>query len=125
MKTRKGASSTNKKRAAPDDFFQHGPISVARFGNLTVGQSNWKPDEFKEYHKRLAEAYPKIVSEINALIVEATVLISTTKPLSLLHLYQGDGPDDSGVDQECPPQRDARQRGGWRYRLCAGRWQVC
>lgn len=84
MKKRKGARNT-KKKAAPDDFFEHGPISMARFGNLTVGQSNWKPDEFKEYHKRLAEAYPKIVSEIDALIIEATVLISITEPLSLLH----------------------------------------
>lgn len=83
MKKRKALR--NKKKVAPDDFFEHGPISMARFGNLTVGQSNWKPDEFKEYHKRLAEAYPKIVSEIDALIEEATVLISATKPLSLLH----------------------------------------
>jgi len=83
MKKRKAIRS--KKKVAPDDFFEHGPFSIARFGNLTVGESHWKSDEFKEYHKRLAEAYPEIVSEIDALIEEATVLISATKPLSLLH----------------------------------------
>jgi hypothetical protein len=85
MKKRRGLRKTNEKKVAPDDFFEHGPISMPRFGHLTVGQSNWKPDEFKENQKRLAEAYPKIVSEIEALIEEATVLISATKPLSLLH----------------------------------------
>lgn len=85
MKKRKSARHANKKKAAPDDFFEHGPISMARFGNLTVGQSNWKPDEFKKYHDRLVGAYPRIVSEIDALIEEATVLISATEPLSLLH----------------------------------------
>ncbi|WP_036167105.1 YecA family protein [Massilia sp. 9096] len=85
MKKPKRLRNTRKKKVAPDEFFEHGPISMARFGNLTVGQSHWKPDEFKEYHKRLAEAYPKIVSEIEELIEEATVLVSATKPLSLLH----------------------------------------
>lgn len=85
MKKRKGTRNTNKKKVAPDEFFEHGPISMARFGNLTVSQSNWNEDQFKEHHKRLAEAYPMIVSEIDALILEATVLISTIEPLSLLH----------------------------------------
>jgi hypothetical protein len=85
MKRRNGTRNTSKKKVAPDDFFEHGPISMARFGNLTVGQSNWMPDQLKEYHKNLADAYPKIVSEIDALIAEAIVLISATEPLSLLH----------------------------------------
>lgn len=85
MKKRNGIRNTSKRKVVPDDFFEHGPFSMARFGNLTVGQSNWKPDQFKEYHERLAESYPKIVSEIDALIAEATTLISATEPLSLLH----------------------------------------
>lgn len=86
MKKRNGTKKTSKKKVAPDDFFEHGPISMARFGNLTVGQSNWKPDQHKEYVERLAEAHPRIVSEIDTLIAEATALISVTEPLSLLRL---------------------------------------
>lgn len=84
MKKKNGIGNTSKRKVAPDDFFEHDPFSMARFGNLTVVQSNWKPDQFEAYNKHLAESYPRIVSEIDALIVEATTLISATEPLSLL-----------------------------------------
>ncbi|MBC3910924.1 YecA family protein [Undibacterium umbellatum] len=90
MKKRNNSNKAKKKKVAPDEFFEHGPISMARFGNLTVGQSNWQPDQFKDYHKRLAEAYPRIVSEIDLLIAEAMTVIAASEPLSLLHRAWGE-----------------------------------
>jgi hypothetical protein len=85
MKKRKGNKKAIRKKVQPDEFFEHGPISMARFGNLTVSQSNWRPGQHKEYLKRLVEIYPKIVSEIDGLIGEAIIIVAKTEPLSLLH----------------------------------------
>lgn len=85
MKKKNRTTKAGKRQAIPDEFFESGPLSFARYGNLTVGQSNWQPGQFEESQKRLAAAYPGIVSEIDALIAEASRLISVTEPLSLLH----------------------------------------
>lgn len=84
MKKKNRAIKTSKKKVAPDESFEHGPISFARFGNLTVGQSNWQPGQFEDTQKRLAEAYPRIISEIDSLVAGASGLIAVTDPLSLL-----------------------------------------
>jgi hypothetical protein len=90
MKKRNGTKKASKRQAIPDEFFERGPISMARFGNLTVGQSNWQPAQFEDYQRRLVQSYPKIISEIDALIAEAVTVISTTEPLSLLHRAWGE-----------------------------------
>ena len=90
MKKRNGTNKASKRKVAPDEFFERGPISMARFGNLTVGQSNWTPDQFKDHQQRLVQEYPKIVSQIDALIAEAVTVIAATKPLSLLYRVWGE-----------------------------------
>lgn len=85
MKRKKLTGIASKRRVAPDEFFERGPISLSLFGNLTVGQSSWQPDQFKEFQKRLAGELPRIASEIDALIAEASGLVAATEPLSLLH----------------------------------------
>ena len=69
----------NKKKKAkfvkPDEIFSRGPLSMARFGKNVVVQSNWHSDDFANMQKKLVEQYPKVVQEIDQVVVEIAQLV--------------------------------------------------
>lgn len=73
-----------KRPVKPDDEFNFGYGSIARFGKNIVWQSN--KDE--EAHQALLEAskkrLPSVVYEINQLITEIVTIVSSNKPEELL-----------------------------------------
>jgi hypothetical protein len=85
MNKKRRSRANRRKIVVPDEYFERGPISFSRFGNLTVGKSNWMPDQFREVQKRLADSHPRIVAEIDNLIEKATAIVGAAEPLSLLH----------------------------------------
>ena len=65
---------TKKKKSQfqrPDETFSSGPITVSRFGLNTVLQSNWQENDFEKFQENLVDLYPKIIVEIDNLVLDA------------------------------------------------------
>ena len=79
----------NKKKKSqfqrPDETFSSVPITVSRFGLNTVLQSNWQENDFEKFQENLVELYPKIILEIDNLVLEVADLIAELPPEELLH----------------------------------------
>lgn len=45
----------SRKATKPDEVFEAGPVRVARFGRVTVIESNWDPEDFKRWKARWPE----------------------------------------------------------------------
>jgi len=58
---------------------------MARFGKNVVWESKWQPDEFAKMQKSMADQYPKVVQDINQLVLEVAQLISDLPADQLLH----------------------------------------
>ena len=69
----------------PDETFSSGPLTVSRFGLNTVLQSNWQESEYEKFQENLIELYPKIILEIDNLVLEVADLIAELPPEELLH----------------------------------------
>ena len=79
---------TKKKKSQferPDETFSSGPITVSRFGLNTVLQSNWQENDFEKFQENLVDLYPKIILEIDNLVLEVADLIAELPPEGLLH----------------------------------------
>lgn len=79
------AKKKKPRLVEPDEVISMGPIRVARFGKNIIWKSNWPEGAFAETQKHWIETYPKIVHEIDTLISEIAVLISSLPPDKLLH----------------------------------------
>ncbi|BBB93355.1 MAG TPA: hypothetical protein PKA28_00030 [Methylomusa anaerophila] len=86
MKKRK---KTRKVSSKPDEYFQLGPIEMARFGNVISLRSNMTEAGHKELLNKLVQSHEQKKNEIDELIVEIRGLVSNCYPLSLLcYAYQ-------------------------------------
>ena len=72
------------KLQRPDETFSSGPLTVSRFGRITVLQSNWQEKHIEEFQMDLVERYPEIILEINTLVTEIADLIAKLPPDKLL-----------------------------------------
>ena len=68
----------------PDETFSSGPVTISRFGRITVLQSNWQERHFEEFQMDLVERYPEIILEIDTLVSEVADLIAKLPPDKLL-----------------------------------------
>jgi hypothetical protein len=70
----------NKKRKTkqarkPNEVFSFGPLTIARYGKNIVWSSNWSKAGFDKAKKHQADLLPKVISEIDALVTEISVLV--------------------------------------------------
>jgi hypothetical protein len=72
--------------AQPDDYFAAGPFEFARFGRLMISRSRASSEEWKAVHAKMAADFPRIVSEIDALVSRIAELYrkvsSRTRPFA-------------------------------------------
>ena len=73
-----------RKYVKPDEYYQQGPIELARFGNIIATKNNMVEADKEKYIKYLADQYPQFKSEIDALVLKITELVSKCNPLDLL-----------------------------------------
>lgn len=76
---------SGKKLCQPDDCFAIGPFEFARFGKKIIGRSRITPEQMAIMHERMAEAYPRIVVEIDGLVKSIAAQVSRLSPRELLH----------------------------------------
>jgi preprotein translocase subunit SecA len=86
----KGSVLKNRRRAKPravkpDDYFAAGPIEFARFGKTTGARSRATPEQFAELQAKMAESYPTIVAEIDALVASIAGQVKRLPPDRLMH----------------------------------------
>lgn len=87
------------KRQQPDDHFTCGPIDFTRFGNMVVGKSRATAEQLASVHTKLAERFPVVVAEIDALVGSIAAQVARLPPDKLL------------------------QRGWWEYAMAVMRFQ--
>lgn len=110
---RKGTPSHSKaakprKPQQPDEVFQHGPIQVARFGNLVLVQNNMDSVQHAEFMTKLADQFIEICQRITALVKAASEIVQSVDPLDLLRqgywrtfaAHVELGPEESNIQAE-------------------------
>ncbi|PZP99213.1 MAG: hypothetical protein DI587_11200 [Variovorax paradoxus] len=70
----------------PDEVFIKGPIRVTRFGNNVVWQSNWTDGEHDRMMAKMAQRYPEVIAEIDALVDRIVAAVGALPPDQLLLL---------------------------------------
>jgi len=74
------------KRVKPDEVLSGGgPVTLARTGRILHSHADWRPGEFEKMQATLAERYPQVVAEIDAVVAEIAQLVSVLSPEKLLH----------------------------------------
>jgi len=73
------------KKDYPDEVHNLGPMSIARYGNLNVLQSNLSEEEHKAFIEKLAKEHTQVVEDINKVVLEIRDLVSSVDPVQLLH----------------------------------------
>ncbi len=73
------------KRMKPDDYFAWGPFEFARFGKLTVAKSHLTEEQLAEAQTRMAERFPALIAELDALVSSIANQIARLPPGFLLH----------------------------------------
>lgn len=66
-------------KSKADDYFEIGPISIARFGKFVEMKNNITPEAYNEMMQKLAEEYQDKKQEIDDCIVELRELIIKCK----------------------------------------------
>jgi hypothetical protein len=57
------------KRVKPDDYFTWGPFEMARFGKTTIMKSHLTAELLAEAQAKMAERFPTLVAELDALVL--------------------------------------------------------
>lgn len=83
--SKKHRGKKGKKYAQPDEVFQQGSFSMARFGRHLVMQNQLSQKEQEERIKRMAEEYPKLCKQIDVHVQKICSLVQHFHPLRLLH----------------------------------------
>ena len=83
-KKKKGRKRKSGHRP-PDDYFAAGPFEFARFGRVMVSRSRSSLEEWQQAHAKMALDFPKITSEIDALVLGIADRVSRLPPERLLH----------------------------------------
>lgn len=73
------------KYPKPDEEYSIGPLQFARFDKLLVSRNNMTKEEHSEFIKEMAERYPLVCNEINAIISNVTAKIQKMDPKKVLH----------------------------------------
>jgi preprotein translocase subunit SecA len=73
------------KRVKPDDYFTWGPFELARFGKTTIMKSHLTAEQLAEAQARMAERFPTLVAELDALVASIASQIARLPPTVLLH----------------------------------------
>jgi preprotein translocase subunit SecA len=73
------------KLVKPDDYFALGPFELARFGKTTIMTSHLTTEQLAEAQARMAEQFPTVVSELEALVLSIARQIARLPPALLLH----------------------------------------
>lgn len=72
------------KRVKPDDYFAWGPFELARFGKNTVMRSHLNAEQLAEVHRRMAQQFPTLVAELDALVLSIAHQIARLPPADVL-----------------------------------------
>ena len=64
------------KQVKADEYFQAGPLEVARFGDKTIYQSNFNENQFVDLQKKLAGEFDDIVIQIDKLVDKISLMVS-------------------------------------------------
>jgi hypothetical protein len=83
-KPRARVLAAQKKTIKPDDYFQRGPIEMARFGKLVISRSNMSKEEFDQMQHTLVERYPKVCQDIDDTVSKIAELVRKLPPDELL-----------------------------------------
>jgi preprotein translocase subunit SecA len=75
---------SGRKPQRPDDYFLAGPFEFARFGKTIIGRSRATPEQFAEIQKRMADSYPQLVADIDALAASVAEQVCRLPPRELL-----------------------------------------
>lgn len=73
------------RRMKPDDYFAWGPFEFARFGKITVAKSHLTEEQLAEAQTRMAERFPALIAELDALVSSIASQIARLPPAFLLH----------------------------------------
>ncbi len=81
---RRRSIKTKNQRIRPDDYFQHGPFEMARFGRHTLMRSNYSKDRFKALQDNLVERFPIVCREVNDKVAQIVHMVKQLPPDELL-----------------------------------------
>jgi hypothetical protein len=83
--SKKHRGKKGKKYAQPDEVFQQGSFSMARFGRHLFMQNQLSQKELDERIKLWAEEYPKLCKQIDDHVQKICSFVQHFHPLRLLH----------------------------------------
>jgi hypothetical protein len=99
--TKKKKYINKVKKHYPDEAYNLGPISIARFKNINVIQNNLSEKQHEELMKRFADSYDEIIEDINKLVKEIQSIVSSVDPVQLMHRgYSQMFTDHIGIQSE-------------------------
>lgn len=84
-RNRKKRMKKRRRQVKPDEYYSHGPIEMARYGNGVIMRNNMSDEQFTEYQKSLADAFPDACLELDKLTAKIASIVSTLDPLRLLN----------------------------------------
>lgn len=84
LKSRSPRLAEQKKPARVDEYFQHGPLEMARMGEHVVMRNNMSKEQHERYMRFHAARLPSVISEINAHVEAIIKVVRRYHPLSLL-----------------------------------------
>jgi len=76
---------SSRRLVKPDDYFGWGPFEFARFEKTTIYQSHATPEQAAAGLARMADHFPTVVTEIDALVSSIAAQIASLPPGLLLH----------------------------------------
>ena len=81
---RKRRGTRRKAPPAPDDYFQFGPLEMARHGRVIEFKNNSSAEEHQEQLEHQASLLPQIEAEIDGLVDEIVNAVTRLRPASLM-----------------------------------------
>jgi hypothetical protein len=82
--SKKHRGKKGKKYVKPDELYQYGSLSMARFGRHLVVQNQCSQKEQEERIQQMAEEYPKLCKQIDGHVQKICSLVRLFHPLRLL-----------------------------------------
>ena len=73
-----------RRKRAPDEVFQAGPIVFARYGRLTVAKNVATPEEHQNFLAELPRAYEELEATISVEIKSLRELLGPLEPVNFL-----------------------------------------
>lgn len=83
-KRRKQRKQARRGERRPDEAFAAGPFEFARYGRVVVGRSRLDEAQWAKVQAELAERYPDVVAELDALVTQIADRVAGLPPAKLL-----------------------------------------